>query len=37
MGRLVHFEIHADDPERAVAFYQKTFGFPVVSALSREM
>ena len=25
MPRVVHFEIHAGDPERAVAFYQKLF------------
>jgi len=31
MGRLVHFEIHADDPERAVAFYQKIFGWEIKS------
>jgi predicted enzyme related to lactoylglutathione lyase len=29
MGRLVHFEIHADDPERAVAFYTTVFGWTV--------
>jgi predicted enzyme related to lactoylglutathione lyase len=27
MGRVVHFEIHADNPERAVAFYQSLFGW----------
>ena len=27
MGRVVHFEIHADDPERAVAFYTGLFGW----------
>jgi uncharacterized protein len=27
MPRVVHFEIHADNPERAVAFYQKVFGW----------
>lgn len=27
MGRPVHFEIHADDPERAVAFYTGLFGW----------
>lgn len=27
MPRPVHFEIHAADPERAVAFYQKLFGW----------
>jgi uncharacterized protein len=29
MGRPVHFEIHADDPERAVAFYTGVFGWTV--------
>jgi hypothetical protein len=27
MGRLVHFEIHADEPERAVDFYTSVFGW----------
>ncbi len=27
MPRVVHFEIHADDPERAVKFYQNVFGW----------
>jgi len=27
MARVVHFEIHADNPERAVAFYEKAFGW----------
>ncbi|HVE94284.1 MAG TPA: VOC family protein [Acidimicrobiales bacterium] len=27
MGRVVHFEIHADDPERAAAFYTGLFGW----------
>lgn len=27
MGRVVHFEIPADDPERAVGFYEKVFGW----------
>lgn len=27
MPRVVHFEIHAGDPERAVNFYQKLFGW----------
>ena len=26
-ARVVHFEITADDPERAVAFYQDVFGW----------
>lgn len=31
MNRIVHFEIHAEDPERAIAFYKGVFGwdFPV--------
>lgn len=27
VARVVHFEIPADDPERAIAFYQKVFGW----------
>lgn len=27
MPRVVHFEIHAEDPLRAKAFYEKTFGW----------
>jgi predicted enzyme related to lactoylglutathione lyase len=27
MPRVVHFEIHAEDPERALTFYQKVFGW----------
>ena len=27
MPRPVHFEIHAEQPERAVAFYEKVFGW----------
>ena len=30
MPRVVHFEIHADDPERAVNFYQDVFGWQIV-------
>ncbi|HEX2384151.1 MAG TPA: VOC family protein [Acidimicrobiales bacterium] len=29
MGRLVHFEIYADEPERAVDFYTSVFGWTV--------
>lgn len=29
MGRVVHFEIHADDPLRAQAFYENVFGWKV--------
>jgi predicted enzyme related to lactoylglutathione lyase len=27
MPRVVHFEIHASDPQRAVTFYEKVFGW----------
>jgi uncharacterized protein len=27
MARIAHFEIHADDPDRASAFYSKLFGW----------
>lgn len=27
MGRVVHFELPADDPERAINFYQKALGW----------
>jgi uncharacterized protein len=27
MGRVVHFEIHAEDPERAIGFYSGLFGW----------
>jgi predicted enzyme related to lactoylglutathione lyase len=27
MPRVVHFEIHADDPERAIRFYRDLFGW----------
>jgi uncharacterized protein len=27
MPRVIHFEIHADDPERAVRFYEQTLGW----------
>jgi len=29
MGRVVHFEIHADDPERVIAFYTDVFGWAI--------
>jgi predicted enzyme related to lactoylglutathione lyase len=29
MSRVVHFEIHAENPERAVGFYQKLFGWEI--------
>jgi predicted enzyme related to lactoylglutathione lyase len=27
MPRVIHFEIHADDPERAVRFYTSLYGY----------
>ena len=27
MGRLVHFDVQADDPERAMRFYEKVLGW----------
>lgn len=30
MGRVVHFEIHADEPERAASFYRALFGWEIV-------
>jgi uncharacterized protein len=32
MGRVIHFEIHADDPDRAVKFYSEIFGWKVEKA-----
>ena len=29
MPRVIHFEIHADDPERAVKFYQDVFDWKI--------
>lgn len=29
MPRVIHFEIHADDPERAVKFYKKAFSWKI--------
>jgi predicted enzyme related to lactoylglutathione lyase len=29
MPRVVHFEINADDPERAIQFYTRVFGWKV--------
>ena len=30
MGRVIHFEITADDPDRAAGFYRKAFGWEIV-------
>lgn len=29
MGRVIHFEIHSDDPERAARFYSRVFGWNI--------
>ena len=29
MNRVVHFEIHAEDPERAAKFYREVFGWDI--------
>lgn len=29
MARIVHFEIHVDDPARAIAFYTEVFGWNI--------
>lgn len=29
MPRVIHFEIHADDPKRAANFYEKVFGWKI--------
>jgi predicted enzyme related to lactoylglutathione lyase len=29
MGRVIHFEIHAEDPERAIEFYSTVFGWQI--------
>lgn len=29
MGRVIHFEITADDPDRAADFYRKAFGWEI--------
>jgi uncharacterized protein len=29
MSRVIHFEIHADDPRRAANFYQEVFGWQI--------
>lgn len=31
MARVGHFEIHADNPQRAIEFYSKVFGWEFVS------
>jgi predicted enzyme related to lactoylglutathione lyase len=29
MGRIIHFELNADDPERAARFYRSVFGWQI--------
>lgn len=29
MSRVIHFELPADDPERAIAFYESAFGWKI--------
>lgn len=29
MTKVIHFEIPADDPERAIKFYKKVFGWKI--------
>jgi uncharacterized protein len=29
MSRVIHFELAADDPERAIQFYEKVFGWKI--------
>ena len=31
MPRVIHFEINADDPERAVEFYRGVFGWDITN------
>lgn len=33
-NRVVHFEIHAEDPERAAAFYKAVFGWEITKWLN---
>ncbi len=35
-GKVVHFEIPADNPERAKEFYQKAFGWQISQYLGME-
>lgn len=31
MPRVIHFEIHADEPERAAEFYRDVFGWEIIN------
>jgi uncharacterized protein len=35
MNRPVHFEIHAEDPERAANFYRQLFGWEITKWAGR--
>jgi predicted enzyme related to lactoylglutathione lyase len=35
-NRVIHFEIQADDPERAKAFYEKTFAWKIEKMMSED-
>ncbi len=36
MPRVVHFEIHIDEPDRAAKFYKELFGWEIVKAEGSE-
>jgi uncharacterized protein len=36
MNRVIHFEIQADDVERAKKFYEKTLGWTITQAMKKE-
>jgi predicted enzyme related to lactoylglutathione lyase len=36
MNRVIHFEIQADDIERAKAFYEKTLGWKITQLMKKE-
>lgn len=35
-NEVIHFDIQADDPERAKAFYEKTFGWKIEKVMSAD-
>jgi hypothetical protein len=36
MARVVHFEIHAENPDRAITFYAKVFGWDIKQWVGQE-
>lgn len=36
MNRVIHFEVQADDPERAKKFYEQAFGWKISQAMTKE-